>query len=111
MSLISVFGRWYRRKFSDPDAAMLLILILLTATVFVFWGGLIMPVLVAAVIAYLFPNTWQLSENKVRPDSVGTNQQLDLPKPISIVSFCCSCRPLIGGGLEPSSIGKSGKHW
>ncbi|MEQ5807980.1 AI-2E family transporter [Alteromonas sp. NFXS44] len=32
---------------------MLLILILLTATVFVFWGGLIMPVLVAAVIAYL----------------------------------------------------------
>ena len=53
MSLISVFGRWYRRKFSDPDAAMLLILILLTATVFVFWGGLIMPVLVAAVIAYL----------------------------------------------------------
>ena len=53
MSLISVFGRWYRRKFSDPDAAMLLILILLTATVFVFWGGLIMPVLVAAVSAYL----------------------------------------------------------
>ncbi len=53
MSLISVFGRWYRRKFSDPDAAMLLILILLTATVFVFWGGLIMPVMVAAVIAYL----------------------------------------------------------
>lgn len=53
MSLFSVFGRWYRRKFSDPDAAMLLILILLTAAVLVFWGGLIMPVLVAAVIAYL----------------------------------------------------------
>ncbi len=31
--MISVFGRWYRRKFSDPDAAMLLILILLTTTV------------------------------------------------------------------------------
>ncbi len=53
MSLFSVFGRWYRRKFSDPDAAMLLILILLSATVLVVWGGLIMPVLVAAVIAYL----------------------------------------------------------
>ncbi|MBU3022798.1 AI-2E family transporter [Aestuariibacter sp. A3R04] len=53
MSLFSVFGRWYRRKFSDPDAAMLLILLLLTAAVLVFWGGLIMPVLVAAVIAYL----------------------------------------------------------
>lgn len=53
MSLFSVFGRWYRRKFSDPDATMLLILILLTAAVLVFWGGLIIPVLVAAVIAYL----------------------------------------------------------
>ena len=26
--MISVFGRWYRRKFSDPDAAMLLILMI-----------------------------------------------------------------------------------
>ena len=51
--MISVFGRWYRRKFSDPDAAMLLILILLTTAVLLLWGGLIMPVLVAAVIAYL----------------------------------------------------------
>lgn len=51
--MFSVFGRWYRRKFSDPDAAMLLILILLTTTVLLLWGGLIMPVLVAAVIAYL----------------------------------------------------------
>ncbi|NMH61091.1 AI-2E family transporter [Alteromonas ponticola] len=51
--MLSVFGRWYRRKFSDPDAAMLLVLILLSTAVIVFWGGLIMPVLVAAVIAYL----------------------------------------------------------
>ena len=51
--MINVFGRWYRRKFSDPDAAMLLILILLTTTVLLLWGELIMPVLVAAVIAYL----------------------------------------------------------
>ncbi|MCW8108119.1 AI-2E family transporter [Alteromonas ponticola] len=51
--MLSVFGRWYRRKFSDPDAAMLLILILLSTAVIVFWGGLIMPVLVAAGIAYL----------------------------------------------------------
>ena len=57
--MISVFGRWYRRKFSDPDAAMLLILILLTTTVLLLWGELIMPVLVAAVIAYLLD--WPVS--------------------------------------------------
>jgi len=51
--MISVFGRWYRRKFSDPDAAMLLILILVSSTMLVLWGELIMPVLVAAIIAYL----------------------------------------------------------
>ncbi len=53
MSLFSVFGRWYWRKFSDPDAAMLLIMIILTTAVLLIWGGLILPVLVAAVIAYL----------------------------------------------------------
>lgn len=51
--MIDVFGKWYRRKFSDPDAAMLLILILLTTAVLLLWGELLMPVLVAAVIAYL----------------------------------------------------------
>ncbi|WP_394224133.1 AI-2E family transporter [Alteromonas gracilis] len=57
--MFSVFGRWYRRKFSDPDAAMLLILILITTAVLLLWGGLIMPVLVAAVIAYLLD--WPVS--------------------------------------------------
>ena len=51
--MINVFGRWYQRKFSDPDAAMLLILILLSTAALLLWGELIMPVLVAAVIAYL----------------------------------------------------------
>lgn len=53
MSMFSVFGRWYQRKFSDPDATMLLIMILLTTAILLVWGELIMPVLVAAVIAYL----------------------------------------------------------
>lgn len=62
--MFSVFGRWYRRKFSDPDAAMLLILILITSTLLLVWGGLLMPVIVAAVIAYLLD--WPVSQlNKV----------------------------------------------
>ncbi|WP_218354988.1 AI-2E family transporter [Alteromonas lipotrueiana] len=51
--MLSVFGRWYWRKFSDPDAAMLLILIILTTAVLLIWGDLILPVLVAAIVAYL----------------------------------------------------------
>ncbi|MFZ8201671.1 AI-2E family transporter [Alteromonas portus] len=68
--MISVFGRWYRRKFSDPDAAMLLILILLTTAVLLLWGELIMPVLVAAVIAYLLD--WPVS----RLVSIGVGRTL-----------------------------------
>lgn len=51
--MFNVFGRWYQRKFSDPDAAMLLILILVVAAILLLWGSLLMPILVAAVIAYL----------------------------------------------------------
>lgn len=51
--MFSVFGRWYKRKFSDPDAAMLLILILISSALMLLWGDMLMPVIVAAIIAYL----------------------------------------------------------
>ena len=51
--MFSVFGRWYKRKFSDPDAAMLLILILISSALLLLWGDMLIPVIVAAVIAYL----------------------------------------------------------
>ena len=51
--MFQVFERWYKRKFSDPDSAMLLIMLILSSIFLVIWGGILMPVLVAAVIAYL----------------------------------------------------------
>ena len=51
--MIGVFGRWYKRKFSDPDSVMLLLLIVITSVLLAIWGGILMPVLVAAIIAYL----------------------------------------------------------
>ena len=57
--MLSVFGRWYQRKFSDPDATMLLVLILVTSALLLVWGSLVMPVLVAATIAYLLD--WPIS--------------------------------------------------
>ena len=58
--MLSIFGRWYKRKFSDPDATMLLILILITSAVLVSWGNMLMPVIVAAIIAYLLD--WPVSQ-------------------------------------------------
>ena len=48
-----VFKSWYRRKFSDPNALMLLLLIIITATILYIFGDILMPVLIAVVIAYL----------------------------------------------------------
>lgn len=51
--MFSVLERWYKRKFSDPDSLMLLLLILMVSVLLAFWGGILMPVLVAAAVAYL----------------------------------------------------------
>lgn len=51
--MFNVLGRWYQRKFSDPDAAMLLILLVSLSVILVFWGQMLAPVLVAIVLAYL----------------------------------------------------------
>jgi putative permease len=58
--MLNIFEGWYKRKFSDPDSVMLLMMLLIVSLLLVFWGGILMPVLVAAVIAYLLD--WPVSK-------------------------------------------------
>lgn len=51
--MFGVFGNWYKRKFSDPNALMLLFFIIVSAVILFLFGGILMPVIVAIVIAYL----------------------------------------------------------
>lgn len=51
--MYDVFNRWYKRKFSDPDSLMLLLLLISVSLLLAVWGGILMPALVAVVIAYL----------------------------------------------------------
>lgn len=44
---------WYEKKFSDPDSVTLLFLLLALVAILYFFGPLIVPVLVALIIAYL----------------------------------------------------------
>jgi putative permease len=51
--MVSLFSQWYKRKFSDPNAVTLMV-ILLSAFLFVFlFNNLLMPVFVAIAIAFL----------------------------------------------------------
>ena len=58
--MFRLFERWYKRKFSDPDSAMLLIMLLVSSLLLLMWGGILMPAIVAAVIAYLLD--WPVSK-------------------------------------------------
>ncbi|MCF2861131.1 AI-2E family transporter [Pseudoalteromonas sp. Cnat2-41] len=44
---------WYQRKFSDPHSVTLLLLLVAAFAILYFFGNLLMPALVAVVVAYL----------------------------------------------------------
>ncbi|GGD52134.1 AI-2E family transporter [Lacimicrobium alkaliphilum] len=58
--MLEVFSNWYKQKFSDPASVALLLFLLATFAVFVFWGEMLAPVLVAIVVAYLLE--WPVSK-------------------------------------------------
>lgn len=45
--------QWYKRKFADPNAVTLFLLLLVTVLIIVLFGSLIVPLLIAAALAYL----------------------------------------------------------
>lgn len=45
--------QWYRRRFSDPEAIALLVILLMGFGILFFFSGLLAPLLVAIVLAYL----------------------------------------------------------
>lgn len=58
--MISVFDRWYKRKFSDPDAVMLLFLLVAIFLFFIFWGKMLTPVFISIAFAFLLD--WPVSK-------------------------------------------------
>ncbi|MFK8068298.1 MAG: AI-2E family transporter [Gammaproteobacteria bacterium] len=51
--MIRFFTEWYRRYFSDPQAVLLAVMLVLGFTIVIFMGHMLAPVLAAIVIAYL----------------------------------------------------------
>lgn len=45
--------QWYNRKFSDPNAVTLFLLLVFTVLLIVFFGSLLAPILIAVLLAYL----------------------------------------------------------
>ena len=53
-AMLDILRGWYNRNFSDPQAVILTIVLLLAFAMLWFFGNILTPVLVALVLAYLF---------------------------------------------------------
>jgi len=51
--MLSLLFQWYKRRFSDPQAIGLLVILLTSFCILFFFSGLLAPLLVALVLAYL----------------------------------------------------------
>ena len=51
--MISLIRDWYHRHFSDPQAMMLAMVLLIGAMLIYLFGNILTPLLVAAVCAYV----------------------------------------------------------
>lgn len=55
--MIQVIGQWFKRYFSDPEAVLLFVVLLIGFGLIVTIGGMLAPVIASIVIAYLL-NSW-----------------------------------------------------
>lgn len=51
--MLALLFQWYKRRFSDPEAIGLLVILLMAFCILFFFSGLLAPLLVALVLAYL----------------------------------------------------------
>ncbi len=55
--MIEIFKGWYQRNFSDPQAVILALLLLVGFVVVIFLGDMLAPLLASVIIAYLLEGT------------------------------------------------------
>lgn len=55
--MLEMLMQWYRRRFSDPEAIALLVILVAGFGIIFFFSGLLAPLLVAIVLAYLLEIT------------------------------------------------------
>ena len=83
--MLEMLMQWYRRRFSDPEAIALLVILVAGFGILFFFSGLLAPLLVAIVLAYLLEwptarGTYRLFSSlggKHRPGAVCRHSAVD----------------------------------
>jgi len=64
---MNVLRAWFERNFSDPQAVILALFLLLGFAVIIFWGAMLAPLLASIVVAYFLEAVVQMFEEKGVP--------------------------------------------
>ncbi|MCL4110001.1 UNVERIFIED_CONTAM: hypothetical protein GTU68_038218 [Idotea baltica] len=68
--MIKLLNDWYHKHFNDPQVAILALLLLVSALVLYFFGGILTPVLAAVMIAYLLDGAVAMMKKKGVPNLI-----------------------------------------
>lgn len=69
----SVFSRWFRKYFSDPEAIILALLLFIGFTIVIYLGEMLAPLLASVVIAYLLEGIVRALVNRKVPRIVAVS--------------------------------------
>lgn len=81
--MLEMLMQWYRRRFSDPEAIALLVILVAGFGIIFFFSGLLAPLLVAIVLAYL------LEWPTVRLQSIGCSRRWATSIVLVVLSVYC----------------------
>lgn len=96
--MLEMLMQWYRRRFSDPEAIALLVILVAGFSILFFFSGLLAPLLVAIVLAYLLE--WPTA----RLQAIGCSRrwQLHCPYPLcrhSVINGVCGDADCLAAGI------------
>lgn len=83
--MLEMLMQWYRRRFSDPEAIALLVILLAGFGIMFFFSGLLAPLLVAIVLAYL------LEWPTVRLERIGLSRTWATSLVLILLWASCCC--------------------
>ena len=93
--MLEMLMQWYRRRFSDPEAIALLIILVAGFGILFFFSGLLAPLLVAIVLAYL------LEWPTVRLEHIGCSRRWATSIVLVVfVGICGDARCMAAGDLS-----------
>lgn len=71
--MFEYFHSWYKRYFTDPQAALLIVLLIASFLIIFYMGGMLAPFFAALIIAYMLEGSISFLENKNLPRLLAVN--------------------------------------